>query len=146
MGEERDTVEFVSVGLDTLLVVVLTLLELLFLLYLNRRLNKGGRLCLDSCGGVDFELLMVRWMGGLAVFSFDIVLIADVAPMLLLLLLVTLMAAMPFLESEIVLLPVSFDEKVEERFTSTSSDSMTLSNLVFGNPEEEETLNCEENG
>ena len=90
---------------------------------------------------------MVMGMGGLEGFSLDIALSAEVAPMLLLLLLVvTLMASMPLLESEALLLFCS-EELVPERSNSTSStgeNSLTLSNLVDGKPEVEETLNPED--
>ena len=153
MGEDKEAVEFVSVGLETfcsLLLLGLLLFELLFLLFLSTRLNSGGRRCLDCCCVEDLFPLIVKGIGGFSMSSFEIPLKAEVAPTLMLLLLVMLMAAMPFvLESESGMLLSSFssptlsmDEKLEERMTSKSSDgspSMTLSNFVDGNPEEEAT-------
>ena len=95
---------------------------------------------------------MVKGMGGFVTSSLDIPLKADVAPILMLLLLVIWMAEISFalgsergvLLSSVVFPTLSMDENVEERLISTSSEggaSMTLSSFVDGNPFEEETLN-----
>ena len=48
IAEESEAVEFVSVGLETFgPLLLLFVLTPLFLLYLNRRLNRGGRRGLD---------------------------------------------------------------------------------------------------
>ena len=116
IAEEREAVEFVSVGLGTFgPLPLLFVLTDLFLLYRNRRLNKGGRRGLDCCCCVGLVLLMVIGMGGLDGPSFDSPLRAEVAPTLLLLLfVVTLMASMPFLGSEPVLELLFVEEYVEE--------------------------------
>ena len=117
---DRDDVEFVSVGLDTFFcwlllfkLLMLKLPKLLFFLCLKRRLNSGGRFGLDCCCGVALELVMVEGIGGFVALPFDIALIADVAPTLLLLLFATFMASIPFvLGSGIgVLLAASFCEE-----------------------------------
>jgi hypothetical protein len=89
------------VGLETfwliwLILFVFKLLKFLFLLCLNRRLNKGGSLGLDNCCDDDFEPLIVEGIGGFVGAPFDKALIVDFEPTLLLLLVEKFMASIAF--------------------------------------------------